>query len=170
MGTAWSMWYSSRPFCAGDHQLPPVPLLCSLCGVASQFDSTMGLPLPRRYVKSHSRALAPVLKAFRNADTGNKGWLCHEEFRAFCTSINPAISGFDVQILLDAMDPRSLGKVSFSSCAAILANELDRLAETPQNPPRHASSPRSGPGSSRGARGAAARDHDPIAGWAPGAA
>jgi Ca2+-binding EF-hand superfamily protein len=80
-----------------------------------------------RHSKNHEKALAPVLAAFRAIDKARRGVLDKDQFCEFCSSINNAISRREVLVLLKAMDPGGAGAVTFSSCASVLATELENM-------------------------------------------
>mmetsp|Transcript_45253 Transcript_45253/g.114580 ORF Transcript_45253/g.114580 Transcript_45253/m.114580 type:complete len:546 (+) Transcript_45253:52-1689(+) len=82
-----------------------------------------------RHLKTHQRALAPVLDAFRKVDVERRGVLSADQFSQFCLCINPSISMREVGVLLSAMDPHKHRRVTFSSCAHILASELERMVQ-----------------------------------------
>ncbi|KAK9842041.1 hypothetical protein WJX81_005672 [Elliptochloris bilobata] len=118
---------------------------------AMHFDALLQAVLRHR-VECRAAALAPVREAFRLAEgptvepmgcpkgdpsgassaraSGRvmRGVLSEAQFATFCALINPAISPREVGVLLAAMTPGGARQVTFSSCAAMLAGELGRMA------------------------------------------
>ena len=85
-------------------------------------------------LRSHEAALKPVVRAFMAVDLAGNGYLDRGQFGCFCTIVNQAVPEEAVAMLWTVLDPGGCGRVTFSTCAHTLSNELTRITKSLDTP------------------------------------